>query len=266
MSHQKSSTISLVRSAPKLLALAAIVTVHGFAQNVPTLQKLAVKAVDPILGFESAKAWVVKSSTPLTTVSTTTNRTQGALSLMLGNPSSNFSMTSLAVASTSPALADLDNVGSVFQLDIMPSAKADGTLQLLVSSPSRGLRSAVAGETDLKGLRPGIFNTVSFPVTEAIRKALGAAVYTDLSFELAMKQTSASLTAATGTSFLFDNLRVSSVSLLTLQPGAANPVNYGGVVNLSATGSVPVKQSFEIGSVQVPETFAWYREQPPVLR
>jgi hypothetical protein len=55
----------------------------------------------------------------------------------------------------------------------------------------------------------------------------------------------------TGT-FLFDNLRVHSLTLLTAN---TPPPGYGGSVDLVAIANTPVEKTFDIGPVQVPEAF-----------
>jgi hypothetical protein len=55
--------------------------------------------------------------------------------------------------------------------------------------------------------------------------------------------------------YVFDNLRVLTVSPVTGKLGVTRPPNFGASVNLVATGDVQATQSFPIGPVQVPETF-----------
>jgi hypothetical protein len=134
----------------------------------------------------------------------------------------------------------------------MPPTGSTGLLKLAVSSASRGLKSEPVGEATLNGLHPGIYNTIKFPIPDTVRRALGGATFKDLSFEFGLNATAVSNLTPT---FLFDNLRVSSVPLVTALTNLKAPASFGGSVTLVATGDAPEKQSFNIGAVQVPESF-----------
>jgi hypothetical protein len=82
-------------------------------------------------------------------------------------------MTSQAVPSTASALAGVGTSGAVFEIDVMPPPSMDtGSLKLSVSSPSRGLKNVAVGEARFQGLIPGIYNTMKFPIPDAVSDPL----------------------------------------------------------------------------------------------
>jgi hypothetical protein len=207
---------------------------------------------NPILGFETPGSWIVKSSSAATRVATTTTRTQGNLALALINPADGTTMTSQAVPSTASALAGVGTSGAVFEIDVMPPPSMDtGSLKLSVSSPSRGLKNVAVGEAQFQGLIPGIYNTMKFPIPDAVSDPLGGAAFTDLTFEFVLT----GIPTAGTRQLLFDNLRVYAVPLVTAKTGAKAPPGFGGSVDLVTVGATPVLQSFPVAAVQVPESF-----------
>jgi hypothetical protein len=234
-------------TASKSLALALILTSAGFGQ----ISIINPPPPDAVMGFETAAGWVVKSSSPTTTVSTTPTRTQGSHAFALANPSGAITLTSAAVAATEPALAAVGEADSIFAVDLMPpSSGGAGSLALGVSCPSRGLKAEVA-EVQLSGLKPFIYTTLKFPIPDQVRSALAGAAFSDLTFEFVPSGT----TAGASNVYLFDNLRAVAISPLTAKLGVALPVNFGGSLSLVAQGDTPAAQSFPIGPVQVPDTF-----------
>ncbi|HLK69535.1 MAG TPA: hypothetical protein VKU19_39165 [Bryobacteraceae bacterium] len=231
--------------SPKSVAIALIFAASGFAQTIPPVTG------DPVLGFETAQSWVVRSSSPLTTVASATIRTQGSHAFAVGNPANGTTLTSGAVASTAAALAGDGDLGAVFEVDVMPPSSSTASLKLLVSSPSLGLKAEPVAEADLSGLQSGLYSTVKFPIPDTVRKALAGAAVKDLSFQIVFNITTA--TTAASAQYLFDNLRVYSVPLVPAKAGLLSPANFGGSIDLAASGETPVTQSFDIGSVQVPE-------------
>jgi hypothetical protein len=244
-------------AGPGILAFAFIAT--AAAQIAHPIPEPPTSLANPIMGFETPEGWIVKSSSPATRVSSTTTRTQGSFALALVNPASGTTMTSLHVPSTAGALAGVDDVGAIFEVDVMPPAPHvdAGSLKLSVSSPSRGLKNELIGEVELKGLRGGIYSTLKFPIPEKVRSDLGGATFEDLSFEfvLTLPPGSLQLPIAAPPQFLFDNLRVHALPLVTAKPGIKPPAGYGGSVDLVTIGGEPATQSFSIGAVQIPDSF-----------
>jgi hypothetical protein len=231
--------ISATAELPKSLALALLLTAGAAAQE-PSL----------ILGFETPGSWISSAR-----VSSTTTRTQGSLALELRGPASATTLTSLPVGSTAPGLAGVANVGATFEVDVMLPAQGGsvvnmGSLKLLVNSPSKGLANVAAGQVNFTGFRPGIYNTMQFPIPDSVRSALGSG-FNDLTFAFVLN-----VAGSAAGSYLFDNLRVHSVALVTTPDASTKPpAGYGGSVDLVATGSTPAAQFFEAGPVQVPDSF-----------
>jgi hypothetical protein len=239
----------LTETASKSL-LALILTSTAFAQ-VSSIGSIDPPPTDAVMGFETTAGWVVKSSSPATIASATAIRTQGGHALSLANPSGTTTLTSVAVASTEPALAAVGEADSIFAVDLMPpSSGGAGSLVLGVSCPSRGLKGEV-GEVQLSGLKPFLYTTLKFPIPAEVRTALKGADFKDLTFGFVLSGT----TAGASNVYLFDNLRAVVISPLTANLGVVRPVNFGGSLSLAAQGDTPAAQSFPIGPVQVPGTF-----------
>ncbi len=249
-------------TAPKSLALGLILAVNGLAQIGPIGSNPNPDPGSTILGFETVQGWIVKSSSPMTSVSATTVRTQGGHALALGNPPNGATLTSQAVALTTPALAHITDAGAVFAVDVMPPASGStGSLSLSFITPSSsssgltsvtGIKETVLGEAQLTGLHPGIYTTVKFPITESSRAALASVTASVKSLAFAF---TLNLPATASSQFQFDNLRVIFAPLTTATLGTTIPANFGGSLNLVATGDTPTTQTFLIGPVQVPENF-----------
>lgn len=213
-------------------------------------------ASNPIMGFETTEGWIVRSGSIATRVSSTTTRTQGSLALALVNPPNLTTLTSLPVPSTAGALAGVGDLGAIFEVDVMLPARNTGSLKLSVSSPSRGFKNELAGEVELTAFRPGIYNTLKFPVPDKVRSALKDTSFNDLTFEIALNEPASSLPVTPAPrQFLFDNLRVHSVPLVAAKAGSKPLAGFGGSVDLVAIGEAPATQSFHIGAVQVPDNF-----------
>ena len=251
MTTQRRSCTTRMQSTttPKMLALGILLAANGLTQGL--LPAPSPATGDPVMGFENPKGWVVQSSSPLTTVAAVSVRTQGSFALALGNPSNPTTLTSAPIAATSPALKGVADGSALLEIDVMPPAGASGSLELALTSPSRGLKAEVLGKVDLQGLHPGIYNTLKFPIPDLARPALGDTAVKDLSFQLVL----AAAGETAGSKFLFDNLRVVAVPLLTAKLGVTVPPNFGGSVDLVATGATPVQQSFAIAAVQMPQSF-----------
>jgi hypothetical protein len=237
----------------KVLGLRAARMVQGIALLVATSamvfgQQPAITQ-DAIFGFEAAGGWQV-SVTALGAATTLSNiRTQGGAAYSLTNPGNEAKVTSLPVSSAARQLTNLGVLGASLAVDIrFPAAKNLGSLRLSLTSVSRGLHKIPLGKVDLKDLRPGTYQTISFPITDQARRALTGAAFNDLSFEFALS------TQGTG-EFLLDNLRVRSVQGVTATAATQPPPGYGGSVDFDISGGIPEEAIFDVGPVQVPDRF-----------
>jgi hypothetical protein len=240
-----------VRALAKCMALVLVLSASAAAQVAPL-------TVDPnaILGFESLAGWSSTGNTATAPSETsTTIRTQGNFALAVKTPSNLTKVTSMPVLSTAVALAGVGNTGAMFEVDLMlPTQQGNqtnsGQLQLLVNCPSRGISNVNIGAVTFNTFRLGIYNTMKFPVPAPIGAALGASQFSDLTFQF--------LISSPGTgqgTYIFDNLRVHSVALVTANAGTVPPPGYGGSVDLVATDSTPGQQTFDAAPVQVPKGF-----------
>jgi hypothetical protein len=272
-----------VRDAPKSIALALLLIAGAAASANAQVDSNA------IMGFETPLGWTVQGERAFrTAISATTIRTQGSFALAVANPGEEVSLRSLPVASTARALTGVGDAGALFEVDLMlpPQRSEDderdrmkkgngddeddrinkgnegdeddrggeGSLQLFISCPSRGLHHVRIGRegfgTDeklrFKLFRPGIYNTMKFPIPDHVRNALGGATFNDLTFRLIL-----SSGEGDRRTFRFDNLRVHSVP----PPSDTSPAGYGTSVDLVAIGSTPATQLFDVGIVQVPDSF-----------
>jgi hypothetical protein len=217
-----------------------------------------------VMGFERLGTWTVGTSAivPGFNVQSTTARTQGNAAYAVYDAPTLFQLTSSPVANTATALTGVGNSGAQLQLDVelpcelLPTrfgAPAScgpantGWIEGFVSSKSRGLNSVSLGKVSFSEYRLGIYNTISFTIPESVSSALNKETFTDLVFTFEVSSSSR-LPAP----FLFDNLRVHSVELVQTPKGVAPPAGYGGSVDLTVTGNKPVKQTFNLGPIQIP--------------
>jgi hypothetical protein len=243
-----------------VLMLVAVAASQGLAApSIDQTSSALPAALDSnaILGFETAAAWTPKGDTASGTfASATATRTQGVFAYALMNPSNlTFALTSAPVASTATALAGVGNLGATFQVDVMlptelGNTNNQGSLQLFISSPSRKLNNVLVGTVSFKNLRLGIYRTLKFPIQDGVRKALGGAPFSDLTFQFLLNSPG----RTTGT-YLFDNLRVHSVPLVTADKTTRPPAGYGQSVDLVVIGGTPDAKTFDAGIVQVPDNF-----------
>jgi len=246
----------LFNSAPKSIALALVLISNATAQQLTTIGPPNPTAGDEILGFESTQGWVVKSSSPSTSISASAIRTQGNHAFAVANPASGTTMTSQAIPSTAAALAGLK--GSDLEVDVMPPASGGaGSLELTIAFDEKGLTGPILqkislGEAKLSGLPAGLFSTLKFAIPETLHSSVASSNPTAFGFIFTLNVTAGSTPSGT---YVFDNLRVLSVSPVTGKVGVTPPPNFGASVNLVAIGDVQATQSFPIGPVQVPETF-----------
>ena len=234
-----------------LLLLILSAATQAFSQNTST-------ALDSnlVMGFETPFGWSIMGNSAIATFATSTNiRTQGSYAYALGNPANLTTLTSAPVASTATALSGVGNPGALFEVDVMlPTQQGNpvnqGFLQLFISSPSTKLHNVLVGMVSFSGLRPGIYTTMKFPLPDKVRNALGGATFNDLVFQFLLSSPG----TGAGT-YLFDNLRVRSVALVTATTGTKPPPGYGGSVDFVVFGGTPMAQVFDVGVVQVPDDF-----------
>jgi hypothetical protein len=240
----------------------------GFA-DTPDATAFAPQATSPeaILGFENLAGWQLALSSNTAQVKLTPTRTQGNSAFSVTNPGNSLKLTSLPISSTSSALVGLGAPGATLSVDLrflVGRSLSSGTIRLSVTSPSRGLNKAPLGKVDFQTIRPGTFQTVSFPITDQARSALAGAKFNDLTFELALTQLDPG-------EYLLDNLRIRPMQGVTADATTKPPVGYGGSVDfdidfnnpspLSATDNPdvpspsPLEKTFEVGPIQIPAQF-----------
>jgi hypothetical protein len=221
-----------------------------------------------IMGFETPLGWRAISRFG-TTASATATRTQGNFAYSLAQPSELMALVSSPVASTAKALVGVGDAGATFEVDVMLPTQLgnpanQGFLVLFVSSPSRGLLAFV-GAVRFRGLRTGTYTTMKFPIPASVGHALGGASFNDLTFAFLLSSVnitegmygddapiySGLFTPPFPGTYLFDNLRVHSVASTSATP----PAGYGTSVDLVAIGNTPAAKLFDVGIVQVPDSF-----------
>ncbi|HXI60933.1 MAG TPA: hypothetical protein VNO55_32960 [Polyangia bacterium] len=221
----------------------------GFAPGVVT---------DP-LQFEVASDWRVGKGT-VQSLAITPAHTQGLGALAVAAPDGPVRLDSKRISSPHPALATLE-AGSKVSLDfLLPAKQANamffGTLQLLISVPSRKISNVSLGQVALTGRRTGIFTTVHFTIPEAVATALQGAVFTDLTFSISLD-----VPAHSPGTYLFDNLRLKN-GRLPPPPTSVGQIVEGSSILLEASKTVsppannPAAQSFAPGVIQIPQRFA----------
>jgi hypothetical protein len=207
----------------RLTCLATLVAMSACApppDSADTTVQIAAITSQDVMGFESPAAFTASSGT----VASTAMRTQGAAAYALTAPVNFTTLVSQPIASTTPSLAGLSNTGSSFALDLLiptqqPNPSFFGSVQLLVSVPSRNVNNLFLSQVELTGLPLGTFQTLRFTITDGLRNALRGATFNDLTFTVALNAPS----GATGT-YIFDNLRVVAAGnaefALTANPAA----------------------------------------------
>jgi hypothetical protein len=237
----------------KIIALTFLFVSIAVAQQTATTPDS-----DAIMGFESLGTWhVIGRAAPKGfTVTTTTDRTQGKAAYSVANPPEMVRLISEPIASSATALAGIGNTGALLQVDIQipkhgcEDEKSSRYIDAQVSSSSHGLNHVSLGQVDFSNYRAGIYNTISFTIPEEVSSALGGATFSDLRFEFDVS----SPDETTG-AYLFDNLRVHSVTLVQSPTGTPPPAGYGGSVNLVVFGNAPVTQTSNLGPTQIPNGF-----------
>jgi len=234
-----------------LTTLAAMSACGTPPDAADTIVRIAALTSQDVMGFETPATFTASSGT----VASTTMRTQGAAAYALTAPVNFTTLMSQPIASTTPSLAGLSNAGSTFALDLLlptqqPNPSFFGSVQLLVSVPSRNVNNLFLSQVELTGLALGTFQTLRFTITDGLRNALRGATFNDLTFTVALNAPS----GATGT-YIFDNLRVVAAGnaefALTANPAAVTVAQatsasstitvsrlhgFGSAVSLSASG------------------------------
>ena len=200
--------------------LAAMSACGTSPDSADTTARVAAITSQDVMGFEAPAAFTASSGT----VASTAMRTQGAAAYALTAPVNFTTLVSQPIDSTTPSLAGLSNAGSSFALDLLlptqqPNQFFFGSVQLLVSVPSRNVNNLFLSQVELTGLPLGTFQTLRFTITDGLRNALSGATFNDLTFTVALNAPS----GATGT-YIFDNLRVVAAGnaefALTANPAA----------------------------------------------
>lgn len=240
-----------VAVAVTVLASAAILSSSAHAQ--------APVSPDVVMGFENASAWQISASGPTTTSALSPVRTQGDSALSLRNPGDETRLTSAAVSSLAPQLAGLGARGAALSVDVRFPVRRErndddgGTLRLSLIAPSRGLKRLQLAKVSFSRLKTGTYQTLTFPLTDQARLALGGATYNDLRFEFALDSEGAG-------EYLLDNLRVRATQGVTATATTTVPPGFGGSVDfdlvLDGAGLLhDAMQTFAVGPIQVPARF-----------
>ncbi len=228
-----------------------LVIIMGKPGSYLTMEAEEQIAPDAIMGFENLGTWQVTGAAQQGfAVTTTTDRTQGQGAYSVANPPGMVKLISQPIASLAPALTGIGNIGALLQIDIQLPGVNSGSINAQVNSPSRGLKNVSLGQVDLSHYRWGIYNTISFAIPDEVSTALGGATFSDLTFEFDLSSPGETI----GT-YLFDNLRVHSVTLAQSPTSTPPPLGYGGSVNLVVFGNAPVTQTSSLGPTQIPNGF-----------
>ena len=215
------------RGCAAALAVAALVLAGDCGTNQDdgaTQTVSAAFSAQDVLGFESLDAWTPSSGTE----ALTTTHTQGAFAYALTAPVNFTNIVGAAIDNTTPNLQGLTTAGSSLALDmVIPTQQPNqfffGSVQLLVSVPSRNVNNLFIAQVELTGLPLGSFQTLRFAVPDSLRNSLRGATFNDLSFTVALNAPS----GATGT-YIFDNLRAVAANnaefSLTPSPAAVTVV------------------------------------------
>jgi len=221
-------------------------------------QAIPAIPAEAILGFESAAGWQASIKSLGTSVALSSVRTQGTFAYSLTNPGGDARLTSLPVSSLATPLTNLRVLGATLAVDLRIPAKANskpgedvtvsGSLKLTLFSTSRSTEKIELNEVEFEHLRPGTYQTLSFPITDQARRSLRSTTFNDIIFEF-------KLAGENKGEYLFDNLRVRSTQLSTATAATVPPPGYGGSVDFDILGGVPGEKTFDVGPVQVPDRF-----------
>ena len=213
-----------------------------------------VVSSDDVLGFETTAGWSADGAIS----SSTSIRTEGAAAYQLDAPAQLVKVVSAPLASTATALTGLGEAGSQFAIDVMIPAPPlnennPGALQILVSSPSRGLNKVTVGQVSLDGVTPLLWKTIKFPIPDGVRTALSAGPFQDLTVFLYLHTPGTRATRQNPVTYRLDHLRVYAPS--AAPPGVNASVNLVALRTYVPPSNSPGSANFDAGIVQVPASF-----------
>lgn len=165
-----------------------------------TVTRSALTAATDVFGFEVPGDW--STTTAGAVLSQSTTHSQGSFSLQVKPSSSNgFTPIASVPLSTPPAISP------TLAWDVMlpkqqPNPSWFGTAQMYLNCPSRNIFSAFLGQVELTGKPLNVWNTISFPLTNAQITSLLQAGYTDLTVTVVLN-----VPVPTTGVYLVDNLR-----------------------------------------------------------
>jgi len=183
----------------------------GFGLSGFTILRDPANPLDPplggnqsALGMEDPFEWTGNG----VTVGFDARHTEGQSSIALAAKGF-VTMTSQTFELTGP-------IGATLSLDVfIPTqspAPTFSAVQIYVDCPSKGVNNAFVGQVDLVGRTMNAFNTLSFPVSTAIRNSVGNSCR-DFDFRIALNVPNTSTV-----SWLFDNLRGIPITPSTVLP------------------------------------------------
>jgi len=183
--------------------VAAIDLVTGVCQNQLANDVPCATSNADILGFEDAGRWYVSSGAK----STVGQGTQGAAALAIQSPINYTTIISAVLTSYGPELSDITD-GTSFLVDMQlpqqqPNPYWFGTLQMFLTSQSRGVYNQYLGQVELTGAPLGVFQTWEFAIPTYVVQALNGGPFNDLRVTFALNAP----WGATGT-YVLDNLRL----------------------------------------------------------
>jgi hypothetical protein len=213
---------------------------------------LAPAASGDVLSFDQASAWTARPGS----VSGTSVRSEGKGALALKAQGATSVLTSAPVSSRAPQLANLSQ-GVDIAIDLqLPTDQPNpwwlGSLELMVSVPSRDVYGAHCGIQELNDQRLGMYQTRRFRLPDWVAAKLQGQSYEDLTFQVRLH-----LPAGARGTYLLDNLRVRD------NRGPSNPAEVvpGTSITLRARksydGTPDEVASETLGAevVQVPQSF-----------
>jgi streptogramin lyase len=165
-----------------------------------TVTRSALTAATDVFGFEDPGDWSTTTTGAVLTRSTT--HSQGSFSLQV-KPSNSNGFTPIA----SVPLSTLTSVSSTLAWDVMlptrqPNPNWFGAAQMYLNCPSRNIFSAFLAQVELTGKPLNVWNTITFPLTNAQITNLLQTGYKDLTITVVIN-----VPVPTTGVYLIDNLR-----------------------------------------------------------
>ena len=191
--------LSLLAAFITAAAVAGCGDQHSAEQAV-TVTRSALTAPTDVFGFEDPGSWSTTTAGAVLTRSTT--HSQGSFSLQV-KPSTSNGFTPIV----STPLSTLTSVSPTLAWDVMlptqqPNPNWFGTAQMYLNCPSRNIHLQFLGQVELTGKPLNVWNTVSFPLTNAEVTSLLQTGYTDLTITVVLN-----VPAPTTGVYFIDNLR-----------------------------------------------------------